>query len=74
MVMETVSSSLVAALGFEADAEDPRTGTVRVWFNGGATFDYDGVSRDDFEDLRDSPSVGKAWHAWFKKRYTGRRV
>lgn len=72
--MIEVQSSFIKAIGFEPDSpDDQSTGTVTIAFNDGAIFEYAGVSVEDFTALVNAPSVGKYFHAYFKRRYSGVR-
>ena len=67
--MIPVTSSNVAAIGYDEEEK-----VLRVAFNNGAEYEYDGVSVDTFEHLRDAGSVGGYFNSVIKRRYEGRRV
>lgn len=58
--MLPVSSSSIAALGYDAESE-----TVYVEFLNGSTYAYKGVPEQEFENLRTAPSIG----AYFNRNY-----
>ena len=62
MEWTTVSSSNVAAVGFDDD-----TGTLGVRFQSGAEYHYPGVPRSIYEGLLTAPSVGSFFDAYVKK-------
>lgn len=68
--MQNVSSSQIKAIGY-----DPETGTMRVDFNSGATYEYDGVSEEDFASVAGASSVGAAFNSTIKAGgYSYRKV
>ena len=62
-----VASTLISHIGY-ADS------TLRIWFKSGDTFDYEGVPEHVFDEMRDSDSVGKYFHANVKGKYTAKRA
>ena len=65
--MTQVVSSNLSAVGWADD-------TLTVEFNNGATYEYDGVSREEFYSLRDAASPGGYFNRSIKGRYEGRRA
>ncbi len=75
MEMQPVSSSNVAAVGFESsDPENSETGTLRVEFKSGSTYDYQNVPQSTFDALVSAESVGRAFNQLVKNVYVGSRV
>lgn len=66
---EYVSSSNIEAVGYDDDTQ-----TLRVWFLNGSVYDYAGVSRMEYEGLRDAPSVGSYLHQNIKGQYPYQKV
>lgn len=52
--MQSVSSSNVSAIGYDAESQ-----TLRVQFKNGGRYDYAEVEKEEFDDLRDAPSIGR---------------
>jgi hypothetical protein len=69
-----VESSFISDVLYEPDSDDATTGTVTLTFKDGAVFAYQGVDFADYEALVRAPSVGKWFHANFKRKYTGSRA
>lgn len=67
--MESVVSSNISAVGWDQDSH-----TLQVEFSSGDVWQYDNVSREVYENLRDAGSVGGYFASAIKNRYTGRRV
>ncbi len=67
MQMIPVSSSNITAAGHDA-------GTMRVRFSNGTMYDYAGVSAELFNDMLQSESVGRFYHANIKGKFTGTKV
>jgi hypothetical protein len=59
-------SSNIAAQGFDED-----TGTLRVQFQSGKTYEYAGVTPDDYADFAGADSLGRALTQVIKPNYTG---
>lgn len=55
-------------------AHDEKTRTLRVWFQNGAVYDYDGVPRQTYTGLLSAESVGKYFHVHVRNSYDYRRV
>lgn len=64
-----VSSSNIAAVGYEADSQ-----TLEVEFNNGSTYQYLEVPANVAQELIDAPSVGKYLNTNIKGLYTYQRV
>lgn len=67
--MHSVSSSNIAALGYEEESN-----TLAVEFNSGALYHYADVPREVYEALDNSQSIGKFFNANIKKQYDSERV
>jgi len=67
--MQPVSSSNIAAVGFDAENQ-----TVYVQFLNGSTYAYKGVPEHEFENLRTAPSVGAYLNRNFKNVYPYERA
>lgn len=55
--MQSVSSSNIAAVGYDVDSK-----TLRVRFNSGPTYDYRGVPERLYHELVGAESVGQFFH------------
>lgn len=53
MEMHSVTSSAVEAIGWEDD-------TMMVRYSSGATYAFHGVSFQEYENVKDSSSIGRA--------------
>lgn len=69
MEMIQVSSSNVAAIGYDSDSE-----TLQIEFNNGTTYQYFDVPEQVFEGLRDADSVGGYLAAQIKGNYRYSKV
>jgi len=67
--MISVSSSNVAEIGY-----DSSTQTVYVRFVDGKMYIYKGVPVIEFENLKNSPSIGSYLHRNFKNVYPYERI
>lgn len=67
--MHPVSSSNVAAVGYDADSQ-----MVYVQFLNGSTYAYKGVPEHEFENLRTAPSVGSYLNRYYKNVYPYERA
>ena len=67
--MRPVSSSNIAAVGYDADNE-----TVYVQFLNGSTYAYKGVPEHEFESLRSAQSVGSYLNRNYKNVYPYERA
>lgn len=65
--MIPVVSSNIESIGYEAE-------TVYVKFHNGSTYIYKGVPQHEFENFRDSPSLGSYLHRNFKNVYPYERI
>jgi hypothetical protein len=74
MDRHSVSSSHVAAVGWEAEEEDSKTGTLEVEFNDGAVYQYQDVPEGEFHLLREAGSVGTYLKDNIKGTYSYRKV
>ncbi|OOZ68819.1 hypothetical protein BOW50_11355 [Solemya velum gill symbiont] len=59
----TPYSSFVNGAEYDSD-----TGTMTIDLNG-RTYEYDDVSKDDWEDFKDSPSAGQGYNRYIKRNY-----
>lgn len=64
MERTTVSSSNIAAIGY-----DPDSGVLEIEFTNSAVYSYFGVPLGEFEGLISADSKGKYLHANIKGRY-----
>ena len=62
--MTLVTSSNIHSIGHDLDGM-----TARIQFTNGSTYDYAGVTADDFQELLSAPSVGQHFNRVFKPRY-----
>jgi KTSC domain len=62
--MQSVISSNIKAIGF-----DKTTGTMRVTFNSGATYDAPGATQEDFDAFRTAKSHGVHFNKILKKAF-----
>jgi hypothetical protein len=62
--MQPVSSSSIAAVGYDAENQ-----AVYVQFVNGLTYAYKGVPEHEFENLRTAPSVGSYFNRNYKNVY-----
>jgi hypothetical protein len=69
MVMQSVSSSNVAAVG-----HDPESGTLRVEFHSGAVYEYAEVPDNKAAELIGASSVGRYLATNIKGQYPARKV
>jgi hypothetical protein len=69
MYREPVSSSSIAEIGFDDDAE-----MLEVKFVSGSLYRYLGVSQDVYEDFRRAPSKGAFFNAHIKDAYPWEQV
>ena len=67
--MQTVSSSNVAALGY-----DPESQSVYVQFHSGGTYIYKNVPPQEFENLRTASSIGAYLNRNYKNVYPYERA
>lgn len=69
MLTETVSSSMIAAIGY-----DEATETLEVVFTSGAVYRYRGVHEDVFWDFRAAPSKGRFFNDRIRDAYPWEEV
>jgi hypothetical protein len=67
--MQPVSSSTIAAVGY-----DPNTETMRVQFHKTGTYEYAGVPQSEFDVMMQSASIGSHFSQFIKGTYEGFRV
>jgi len=58
-----VNSSMIQSVG-----HDPETLVMEVKFKSGKTYPYQNVDVEEFEALRDAPSVGKHFNEFWRER------
>lgn len=79
MEMIDVKSSNIAAVGWEADADEEsdvegallETGTLAIRFNNGSLYEYADVPESTYDELRNSDSVGAYFHQAIRNVYVG---
>ena len=64
MKMESVKSSTIKAIGYDADAK-----MLRVMFHSGGAYDYKNVPEHVYLNLLQAPSVGKVFHSDVRGQY-----
>jgi len=69
MFREPVSSSVIAAIGYDEDSE-----TLEVEFASGAVCSYRGVEQDVYEAFRLAPSKGKFFNRHIRDAYPWENV
>ncbi len=69
MKMNQVSSSNIAAIGYDKESE-----TVQVQFLNSAEYVYKGVPQREFDGLLNAPSVGSYFNRNFKNIYPYERI
>jgi hypothetical protein len=74
MKRNSVSSSHVATVGWEASEDDPKVGTLEVEFNNGAVYQYQDVPEGKFHGLREAGSVGTYLLSNIKGSYSYSKV
>ncbi len=62
--MESVISSNIKAIGFSNTS-----GTMRVVFNSGGSYDASGVKQEDFDNFKSSKSKGVHFNKVLKKAF-----
>ena len=67
MLMRPVRSSDLCSVGYEA-------GELRILFNSGGLYSYEGVPASVYEGLMSAPSHGRYFHRHVKGRYPYRRI
>ncbi len=67
--MQEVSSSNVAAVGYDSDSS-----TLRVQFTNGSVYDYDGVSEEEYDSLVTADSVGSYLNSNIKGIYAHTKI
>ena len=69
MFREPVSSSMIAAIGYDEETE-----TLEVEFASGAVYRYRGIHQDVFEDFRAAPSKGRFFNHHIRDAYPWEEV
>lgn len=64
MERDAVTSSNIESIGYDA-----KTKTLEVEFRGGKVYQYAGVPKKIFEDVKNAPSVGRALNMKVKDRF-----
>lgn len=58
-----IKLSPVESKHIDSHGHDPDTGTLRIKFKSGKTFDYSGVDVEKYDRFRTAESAGKFFHA-----------
>ena len=69
IILESVISSNISAVGF-----DSKSGTLRVQFTNGATYDAVGAKQSDFDDFKSSKSKGVYFNKVLKQAFAWTRL
>ena len=69
MDMQPVSSSMIAAIGYDADTQ-----TLAVEFIKGGTYEYADVPPEEWEIFSTADSVGKYFLSQIKPNYTASKA
>ena len=69
MNRESVQSSMIASLGYDANSS-----TLEVEFNSGAVWQYYEVPENVYYDMMNSGSLGKFFHSNIKEQYREAQV
>lgn len=69
MDLKPVKSSMIAAVG-----HNPTANTLTVKFSSGPTWQYDGVTQEQYDDLLHAPSIGQAFAQRIKPKHKGRKL
>jgi hypothetical protein len=69
-----VTSSNIAAIGWEPDADGASEGVMEVEFNGGQVYQYRGVPSWLYREFLHSPSPGRFLKANIVSAYQGDRI
>ena len=72
--LQQVDMQLVASSNVESVGYDEKYKTVYVKFLDGSEYCYRDVAQNEFEALRDAPSVGSYLHRNFKGVYVYERI
>jgi len=64
MERQSVDSSMIAAIGYDAETQ-----TVEVEFKRGAIWQYEGVPAPVYQAMMESESIGKYFNAEIKGQY-----
>ncbi len=69
MKMTPVESGAIHSCGY-----DPETGTLRVKFHSGGTYEYSGVSQRKYDEFLAASSKGQHFHRHIKPHHGGSKV
>ncbi|HWT83673.1 MAG TPA: KTSC domain-containing protein [Candidatus Methylomirabilis sp.] len=69
-----VTSSNIAAIGWEPDEEGSVEGIMEVEFNGGQVYQYRAIPAWLFRELLHAPSPGRFFRANIASSYQGDRI
>lgn len=72
--MMPVSSSMIAAIGYDVSDKEKDIGDVAIKFNNGAMFIYENVPEKLFNELKKSDSIGQFFNKNIKNSYSYVRV
>jgi hypothetical protein len=64
MNMIPVQSSSISAIGYDEQSE-----TLSIRFNNGRTYEFNGVPPEEFEALKNAPSIGSYFNDNIKGQY-----
>lgn len=68
ITIETPGSGALASYGYS-----PSKSLLVVTFNSGATWEYEGVPAELFEQMQSAGSAGKFFHGSVRNKFTGKR-
>jgi hypothetical protein len=69
MEMHKVKSSNIESIGY-----DEGTHRMRVKFSSGTLYEYEGVSKENYQKLRDAESVGSHFAKHIRGNHAGKKV
>jgi len=69
MDMMPIQSSHIVEIGYDAN-----TSVLRLHFNSGGIYEYDGVELNEFVGLSEASSIGGHFHKYIKPHHKARRV
>ena len=74
MEMKEVTSSNVAAMGYDPGDPDTDVGTLLIRFNNGATYEYSDIPAFLAEELFEADSVGRFVNVNIRGKYEGKKL
>lgn len=69
MEMQAAASSNISHVGY-----DEATQTLHVTFKSGATYEYSGVSKSDYDKFVSASSMGSHFHQHIKSNFGFRKI